>query len=655
MALNNLAVLTRHMGEPGVAEGLVREALEIRREVLGPNHPDVSASLNALAEVVAGLGRDGEALDLLDEAAAIDDRLMSDVFSIGGERQRLGFLATLEGTTDGYLSIARRRAGADAAVVGRAFDFVLRRKAIGAEASAAQRDALLSDRYADLAPRLEELRSLRTQIVQHTLAGPGPDGPEEHGRILREWERRKEGLEGELAGAIPEIRLDERLRRADRAAVAGVLPPGAALIEFVRFNEFDFAALPARGDELWKPARYVAFVLSAAAPDGRLVDLGEADRIDRLIAAYRDAVTGEGRTRGLDAADAPAAAARSPGAALREAVFDPLVEHLHDATRLFLAPDGDLTRLPFEVLPTADARIIDTYTISYLSTGRDVVRFAVASEAAAGPPLVAAAPDFDLGAGERTAAPTTRMSRDLDPSTIHFDPLAGTLDEGEGIGKLLGVSPWLAEAVLERPLKAARSPRIVHLATHGYFLPDQPREPAAGTRSFGTSAGPLRGPGMENPLLRSGLALAGANTFLHRGALPEEAEDGILTAEDVSGLDLLGTELVVLSACETGLGEVRRGEGVFGLRRAFVLAGARTLVMSLWKVPDTQSAELMQRFYENLATGLPRAEALRAAQLELAARYPHPWFWGAFICQGDPGPLEGIGRTADSSEEAHRE
>ena len=135
------------------------------------------------------------------------------------------------------------------------------------------------------------------------------------------------------------------------------------------------------------------------------------------------------------------------------------------------------------------------------------------------------------------------------------------------------------------------------------------------------------------------MVLAGFKTWLKGGSLPAEAEDGLLAAEDVSGLDLLATELVVLSACETGLGEVRTGEGVFGLRRAFVLAGAKTLVMSLWKVPDEQTRELMESFYRRTLAGEPRAEALRQAQLEMKKKYPDPFYWGAFICQGDPGPL----------------
>ncbi len=135
-------------------------------------------------------------------------------------------------------------------------------------------------------------------------------------------------------------------------------------------------------------------------------------------------------------------------------------------------------------------------------------------------------------------------------------------------------------------------------------------------------------------MLRSGLALAGANTWLKAGTAPEEAEDGLLTAEDVAGLDLLATELVVLSACETGLGQFHVGEGVFGLRRAFVLAGARTLVMSLWKVPDEPTRELMEDFYARLLAGQGRAEALRQAQLALKAKYPDPFYWGAFHLPG---------------------
>src|SRR5262249_43502771 len=175
---------------------------------------------------------------------------------------------------------------------------------------------------------------------------------------------------------------------------------------------------------------------------------------------------------------------------------------------------------------------------------------------------------------------------------------------------------------LEQTLKAHPSPRILHIATHGFFLPDPKHNP--NQDRFGISMGEGRADSalgrlsvVENPLLRAGLALAGANTWLqqHEQALDAAAEDGILNGVDVSGLDLLDTELVVLSACDTGLGSVQVGEGVFGLRRAFVLAGAKTLVMSLWKVPDRQTQELMELFYQNVLDGISRTDALRAAQL----------------------------------------
>jgi CHAT domain-containing protein len=144
---------------------------------------------------------------------------------------------------------------------------------------------------------------------------------------------------------------------------------------------------------------------------------------------------------------------------------------------------------------------------------------------------------------------------------------------------------------------------------------------------------------VDRPYLRSGLALAGANTWLAGGTPPEEAEDGLLTADEVLGLNLSATQLVVLSACETGLGDVQIREGVFGLRRSFILAGAKTLVISLWSVPDEETQELMIEFYQGLLKGRMRVEALREAQLMMKKKNPDPFYWGAFICQGDPGSL----------------
>ncbi|HMX27688.1 MAG TPA: CHAT domain-containing protein, partial [Blastocatellia bacterium] len=337
------------------------------------------------------------------------------------------------------------------------------------------------------------------------------------------------------------------------------------------------------------------------------------------------------------------------GQALRAALFDPLRAALGEGKRLLLAPDGDLARLPFEVLPTDDGRrLIDAYQISYLGAGRDVLRWGAAVSGQPSAPVVAADPDFDLGArdarGQADAEEVRgRRTRDASWSALPFDQLEGTRKEGERIAALLGVKPWLRGQALEKRLKECRSPRILHLATHGFFLTDQPRDlnqEARGLGALGWQADkPFAAPGMENPLLRSGLALAGANWKNKGFTPPPEAEDGLLTAEDVTGLDLLATDLVVLSACETGLGEIHVGEGVFGLRRAFVLAGAKTLVMSLWKVSDEATRELMEDFYARILQGEGRAEALRQAQLTMKEKYPDPYYWGAFICQGEPGPL----------------
>jgi CHAT domain-containing protein len=179
----------------------------------------------------------------------------------------------------------------------------------------------------------------------------------------------------------------------------------------------------------------------------------------------------------------------------------------------------------------------------------------------------------------------------------------------------------------------------MHLATHGFFL--QRLRKSSNNKQEDTISGKHRrllafDPLLKNPLLHSGLALAGANSWIKHKPLPSLAEDGLLTAEDVLHLDLTYTLLVVLSACETGLGAIVHGEGVFGFRRAFMLGGAQTLIMSLWQVPDEQTKHLMIDFYNMLNNGTPVSQALRNAQLKIKEGYGDPFYWGAFICQGNP-------------------
>ena len=213
-------------------------------------------------------------------------------------------------------------------------------------------------------------------------------------------------------------------------------------------------------------------------------------------------------------------------------------------------------------------------------------------------------------------------------------------------------SLFMQKEALEEVLRQKPNPVILHLATHGFFLSDIDLDTLSGDsgddeRGFSIQTEPeaktssSRKTMLENPLTRSGIALAGANRALDSGDL--NAGDGIMTAEKILGLKLRGTDMVVLSACETGLGEVKSGEGVFGLRRAFAQAGAKSLVMSMWPVPDRETKELMVAFYKNLMSEkMNRCQALRQAilaqQQVVRQRYgdSSPFYWGAFVFMGEP-------------------
>jgi CHAT domain-containing protein len=231
-----------------------------------------------------------------------------------------------------------------------------------------------------------------------------------------------------------------------------------------------------------------------------------------------------------------------------------------------------------------------------------------------------------------------------DSSKIFFHSLPSTGREALAIKSLLPkASMFVREQATESALKQARAPRILHIATHGFFLGDQEPPPTESRSAFGAYPSRASDPrfskwaaNIENPLVRSGLALAGANQ------VKSGDEDGLLTALEVAGLDLWGTKLVVLSACDTGVGEVKNGEGVQGLRRALVLAGSESQVMSLWPVLDNTAKDLMISYYEALRQGKGRSDGLRQAQLQMlrSKDQRHPFYWAAFIQSGEWANLD---------------
>jgi CHAT domain-containing protein len=384
-----------------------------------------------------------------------------------------------------------------------------------------------------------------------------------------------------------------------------------------------------------------------------MIDLGEAEKIDRAVAKFKKEVAEIKETKGIKH--------REASRNIYDMVFKPIKNELRDVKEVFISPDGNLNLIPFEVLQGPDGRyLIEDYTFNYLAAGRDLLGFGEIFEKAQ-KALLMGDPDFDMGSEEKSSTLRRLALRDAKQEKVvkrstemkgfHFSHLPGTREEVRAIQDIIGMDNadlYTGKEALEEVLRTKGAPKILHLATHGFFLTDldltslMDESMVRGMQQISGLPIPTgKKARIENPLLRSGIALAGANKALESGDAGKS--DGIVTAEKILGFRLRGTEMVVLSACETGVGEVKTGEGVFGLRRAFTQAGAKSLVMSMWSVPDKETRELMIQFYRNILSGkMNRCQALRQAalrEMQIAKErhgYANPFYWGAFVFMGEP-------------------
>ena len=631
-AFNNAAVIYESQGEFSRADEYYQTALSVFETDYGPDHPDVSLCLHNMARLDMGTGRIKSGVERYTRAQEIDRKLIDQVMGFASEDRQLRFLTAKRDELHVFLSQVVQAAPNDPQARLAALNAWLKRKGLILEAQRRFQEALAYSDNPEAIRVFQKLGRIRAELSRLLLSGPGSEAPEAYRERVDALEKERAALEAGLIELSQTFAQAQKKSRADARQAAAALPSGSVLLEFARIDMFDFKASRRR------PAHYLAFVLPAGKGDrAGLVDLGPADPIDEATARLRDLVTD------LEQADQLTAEAR----ALYDQVFAPILKELGPSREVFISPDGNLNLIPFEILQGPDGHcLIEDFTFNYLNSGRDLLGFGH-PRSDAGRPLLLGDPDFDA-AGQPAGPAKNRCRRSRELRDLEFGRLPGTLDEVQAIASILGPDQCAlvtGSEARESALTAVDSPQILHLATHGFFLTDQDLDIFRNQGQVGQGLVGLPGPdgpsGFENLLLRSGLALAGANRTIQTSGT--QASDGLLTAEKVLGLRLGGTELVVLSACETGVGEVKSGEGVYGLRRAFIQAGAKGLIMSLWPIPDQETKELMTAFYRNFAQGdMPRAQALRQAALNqmriTAERYgrPHPLFWGAFVYLGEP-------------------
>jgi CHAT domain-containing protein/Tfp pilus assembly protein PilF len=636
--LLNIGNVYKEQGDYAKAQEFYQRALSILETVAGPYHQLTLMSLANIANTYSALGNSARAVEYQSRVDDVVEKQIELNLAAGSERQKLAYTDWMSERIDRTISLHVQGAPNDRVARELAALAILRRKGRVLDAVAGSLTALRQHMKPEDRKLIDQLDSTDAELAKVALNGPGKMPAEEYAKQLRLLEEKREELEASISQSSAGYY--EQTGMVTLAAVKAAIPAQAALVELAVYRPFDPKAIGQETTQYGHP-RYVAYIIPNQG-EVRWKDLGSAKDIDSAADAFRQALRDPKRSD-----------AKQRARVLDEQTFRPLRALVGDATQLLISPDGELNLIPFEALvDEQDHYLVERYSISYLTSGRDLLRMQVARASKSGP-LVIADPSFDepapvltASAGQPKLRPNGALSRRRsittgeDLSSMYFAPLAGTAQEARSIQSLFPEARVLTgpQATVDN-LKQADAPRILHIATHGFFLEDSTRNAAPDASKPGANGTRARKASVhiENPLLRSGLALAGAN-------LNKSGHDaGILTALEASNLDLWGTKLVTLSACDTGVGEVKTGEGIYGLRRAFFRAGAETLVMSLWPVSDHVTREMMTAYYTGLKRGLGRGEALRQAELAMLKRKDrqHPFYWASFIQSGEWANLDG--------------
>jgi CHAT domain-containing protein/tetratricopeptide (TPR) repeat protein len=594
-------------GDYETARATLERALTLRSDALGADNPLVAEPLHFLSEALLRAGRDRDAFELALRAETISRNHLRLTARGAPERQALRYSAERRSGLDLALTVAANLR--DPALTRSGWDALIRSRAVVLD-EMATRHRLAGQGGASLSDAFADYRIAAERLVNVLVRGPGGASVEQYRQKTAELRAAEEAAERRVAAASESIRAAVAERELGFGEVAAALPDDATLVAFARVGGDARTGIT--------EASYLAFVLDAAGDSPRVVSLGAAREIETGIRRWR----GELRP---EAVAADAARSRAAGERLRELIWDPLDLATAGERLVLVVPAGAIHLVNFSALPLrggsflAEADVL----VHYLSSERELLTSP--RGAATGGVLVAGGASF-----ERAAAATDASSLGAEGCNpldrLDIAPLPGSLRETRRVASIFragrGAQRPVTELTQDSATKAAFKQQapgksVVHVATHGFFVADE---------CSGRSD-------VASPLRLSGLAFSAA---------ARNAGDAILLAEEVAALDLRGAQWVVLSGCDTGVGQIEVDEGILGLRRAFHIAGAGTLVMSLWPVEDRSAETFMAALYDaRFSDGRSTSAAMRAgyrAALAQARREhgePHPLYWAPFIASGD--------------------
>lgn len=594
-ALSNLADLYEHMGRYSEAEKNYLEAVRIRKEKLGDHHPDYTYSIANLARVYTALGKYDEASNYWKLTIANYKEEIKRYFPSMSEREKEEFYKKFSDRFEQFNSFATSRYLSDPSVLSEMYNTQLATKAILFNASNKVRQRILNSNDPVLIESFKKWQSDKEYLAQLYVL------PKNELTVnIDSLEKKTNELEKDLSLKSEVFKTATDAQSYTWQDVQKILSPGEAAVEIIRFRKYKadlggtYVQYKFEGKEEKDSVYYAALIITPKTknnPEIILIKNG-TDLENRFILYYRNTIK-------FNVADEYCYAN----------YWSKIATYLNNSKKVYFSPDGIYNNINLLSIynPATQRYILDEVDIQTVTNTKDLLTVNAIASASKKVVLIG---DPDFGTLNGTSHLRSGQLKRLPGSGVEVQKIDNVLKINNWASSL-----YTGSASTEEAVKSVRDAKVLHIATHGFFKEDPNNSKESGVRIG------------DNPLLRSGLYLSSGSK--------ESGEDGVLTAYEAMNLNLDNTEMVVLSACETGLGETKNGEGVYGIQRAFRVAGARSIVISLWKVDDMATQKLMTFFYEEWLKSGNKRQAFRSAQSKLRAEYKDPKFWGAFIIVGE--------------------